>query len=140
MHQLSFFDNGFPLAGVMPAVKASMRRLAGDEGECRKSLVDKINNVASQSQVPLTGGNCKTLSLEHFHKILSPSDTGHTPSLMFVLVFCRAVNNFEPIAIIAKAAGFDLMSAEDRKFRDYGKSLTEEKRARQRRKDLEGSL
>ena len=118
MQQISFFDNNFPLAGVLPAVKASMRRLAGDEGECRKTLVDKINSVASQSQIPLTGGNCKSLSLDTLNKIISPSDASHSPSLLFILAFCRAVNNYEPVSIIARAAGFELMSAEDKKFRD----------------------
>ena len=50
MLQLSLFDNGFPLAGVLPAIRASMRRLAGEDGECRKRLVDKINSIATLSQ------------------------------------------------------------------------------------------
>ena len=140
MQQLSFFDSGFPLAGVLPAVKASMRRLAGDEGECRKTLVDKINTVAAHSQIPLTGGNCKTLSLDTLNKILSPSDTSHPPSILFVLAFCRAVNNYEPVSIIARAAGFELMSTEDIKFRDYGKSIKEEKQARKTRLERERNL
>ena len=140
MQQLNFFDNGFPLAGVLPAIKASMRRLAGDEGECRKGLVEKINAVAAQSQIPLTGGNCKSLSLDTLNKILSASDTGHPPSILFVLAFCRAVNNYEPVAILARAAGFELMSVEDKKFRDYGRSIKEEKQARKTRLKLEGSL
>lgn len=44
MQQLSLFDNSFALAGILPAVKACMRRIIGED-ECRKSFVDKLNAV-----------------------------------------------------------------------------------------------
>ena len=140
MRQLSFFDNFLGLAGILPSVKAEMRRIVGDEGECRKSFVDKLNAVAAQGQVALTGGNIKTISLDTLNKILSPSDTSHPPSMLFVIAFCHAAKDYSPLRVVVRAAGFDLMDSEDRKLRDYGRATLEEKQARKRKKQLEEKL
>lgn len=142
MHQqLSLFDSTFHLHGVLPAVKEAMRAILGPEGtENRKSIVGKMNAFASQAQAPLTGGNVKSLSLDMLNKILSPSDRSHPPSLLFVLIFCKAANDFEPLRIIVNAAGFELMGEEDRRYRDYGKATIEEKAARKKKRQLEERL
>ena len=77
MRQLSLFDKSFALAGVLPGVKAAMRRIVGEDGECRKGFIDKLNAVALEEQIPLTGGNVKAVSLDMLNKILSPSDVSH---------------------------------------------------------------
>ena len=141
MQQLSLFDNLLSLAGVLPSVKAEMRRILGPEGgENRKQFIDKLNAVASRSQVPLTGGNVKVMSKEVLDKIVSPSDTSHPPSTLFTLAFCQAANDYGPLRVIVRAAGFELMSDEDKKLRDYGKAIMEEKAARKRKKQLEERL
>ena len=141
MKQLSLFENAMPLAGVMPCIRAEMRRIAGDdEGEGRKKLADTINAIASRSEIRLTSGNKKTVSKETLDKWLSPSDTSHPPSVLAILVFCLATNENSPLQILTKATGCDLMSAEDRRYRDYGKAAIEEKTARERKKQLERSL
>lgn len=140
MQQLSLFDDMLNLAGVMPSVKAAMRRIAGEGDECRKGLVDKLNRVAAQEEIRLTGGNAKTISLDTLNKILSPSDTGHPPSLHFILAFWKATKDPAPLRIIVRAAGFELMTDEDKFDRDYGKAVREEKAARKRRTQLEGRL
>lgn len=139
--QFSLFDSAFKLHGVLPAVKASMRAILGPEGtENRKSIVGKMNGFATQAQVPLTGGNVKELSLPMLNKILSPSDKSHPPSLLFILIFCKATNEYDPLQIIVNALGFELMDDEDRRLRDYGKATLEEKAARKRKKHLEERL
>ena len=136
MQQLSLFDNSFALAGLLPAVKASMRRILGDESECRKGFVDKLNTVAAQAQIALTGGNVKSVSLDTLNKIISPSDTSHPPSLLFILAFCKAANNYEPLNIIARAVGFELMSHEDKVRIEIVKADEQEKAAKKRKNSL----
>ena len=133
MKQLSLFDNLFNLAGVLPSVKAEMRRIIGDEGECRKGFVDKLNAISAQEQVALTGGNVKTISLDTLNKILSPSDTSHPPSILFVLAFCRAAKDYGPLRIITRAAGFDLMSEEERMLCECAKADIAEKAAKKKK-------
>jgi hypothetical protein len=141
MQQLSLFDNLLSLAGVLPSVKAEMRRILGPEGgENRKEFVDKLNAISARSQVPLTGGNVKVISKDTLDKIVSPSDTSHPPSTLFMLAFCQAANDYEPLRVVVRAAGFELMSEEDRRIRDYGRAILEEKAARKRKRLLEERL
>lgn len=136
MQQLSLFDKTFALAGVLPGVKAAMRRIVGEDGECRKSFVDKLNAVALEEQIPLTGGNVKVLSLDMLNKILSPSDTSHPPSIYFTLAFCKAAKNYDPLRVITRAAGFDLMNEEERLVCELHKADKEEKAAKRKKQKL----
>ncbi len=141
MKQCSLFDNTMHLAGIMPAVKAEMRRVAGSpEGEGRKRLVDSVNQLASQAQIRLTAGNKKSISLDTLDKWLSPSDTNHPPSVLAIATFCLATNDFSPVRVLARAIGCDIMTEDDRRYRDYGKAAIEEKQARDRKKQLEKDL
>lgn len=142
MRQLSLLSDDFAaLAGVMPAVRAAMRRAAGDpDGEGRKALVDKINRIATEAEIRLTGGNSKSISKDILDKWLSPSDVSHPPGLLAVLVFCRATGDTGPIRVLAQALGLDIMTDEDRRYRDLGRAEVELKAARKRRRMLEEGL
>lgn len=75
MRQLFLMEDNARLAGVMPAIKAAMRSVAGNpEGEGRKALPDKLNAIARASGIKLTGGNARAISEDTLHKWLSPSD------------------------------------------------------------------
>lgn len=142
MRQLSLLSDDYAaLAGVMPAVRAAMRRAAGEpDGEGRKLLVDKINTIARQAEIRLTGGNVRAISKDTLDKWLSPSDISHPPGLLAVLVFCRATGDAGPLRVLAQALGLDIMTDEDRRYRDLGKAEVELKAARKRRRMLEERL
>ncbi len=141
MRQASLFDHCAPLAGAMPAIKAAMRAVAGaPEGEGRKALPDRINAVAGASGVRLTAGNVRSISKDTLDKWLSPSDEGHPPSILAVLAFYLATDDPAPLRAMLRSVGLDLMTEEDRRFRDLGKLDAEMKAARKRRKLLEASL
>lgn len=128
-------------AGIMPSVRAAMRRAAGKpEGEGRKVLIDKINSIAKDAEIQLTGGRAESVSLSVLDKWLSPSDSNHPPSILAFVVFCRATGDVEPLRVIANALGVDLMNREDKRYRDYGKADLEMKNARKRKKRLEEAL
>ena len=141
MRQASLFDHCAPLASAMPAIKAAMRAVAGaPEGEGRKALPDRLNAVAGASGVRLTGGNARSISQDTLDKWLSPSDEGHPPSILAVLAFYLATDDPAPLRAMLRSVGLDLMTEEDRRFRDLGKLDAEMKAARKRRKLLEASL
>lgn len=72
MRQLSLFETA-GLAGVVPAIRAAMRRVAAkEESNGRKALVDQLNEVAQHECITLTGGNVKTMSKDSLDKILNP--------------------------------------------------------------------
>lgn len=136
MRQISLLAPGIAaLAHVMPDVRAAMRQIAGDrESEGRKALVDKLNQIASEAGIKLTGGNSKSISKDLLDKWLSPSDASHPPSLLAILAFCRATDNPAPLQIILRAVGLDVMTNDDRKFRDYGQAVWEAEEAIRNRK------
>ena len=141
MRQASLFDHCAPLAGTMPAIKAAMRAVAGaPEGEGRKALPDKINAVASASGVRLTAGNTRVVSKDTVDKWLSPSDESHPPSILAVLAFCLATNDLAPLRAMLRSVGLDVMTAEDRKVCEYGRTLIEQKKMRKRLRKLEDEL
>lgn len=138
MRQLSLLDT-YALAGAMPAIRAAMSRVAGDaEGEGRKALVDKINRIARQEGIRLTGGNVKNISKDTLDKWLSPTDTAHAPGVNAILTFCIATNDFTPLGVMLRPFGLDIMTHEDRRLRDIAKADEEIKALRQRKRNLEG--
>ena len=135
MRQVSLLAPG--IAHVRPDVRAAMRQIAGSrESEGRKALVDKLNQIASEAEIKLTGGNSKSISKDLLDKWLSPSDSSHPPSLLAILAFCRATDNPAPLQIILRAVGLDVMTDEDRKFRDYGRAVWEAEEAARNRKRI----
>lgn len=138
MRQVSLLAPGIAaLAHVMPDVRAAMRQIAGSrESEGRKALVDKLNQIASEAEIKITGGNSKSISKDLLDKWLSPSDSSHPPSLLAILAFCRATDNPAPLQIILRAVGLDVMTDEDRKFRDYGRAVWEAEEAARNRKRI----
>lgn len=141
MRQLTLFDDApETLSGVMPAIRAAMNRVAGADPEGRKRIVDRINAIAPHAGVRLTQGNTKAISKDLLDKWLAPHDREHTPSLMAVVVFCRATKDIAPLRVMLKALGLDVMTEADKRQRDYGLACIEEKAARKRKKILEDSL
>lgn len=144
MSQLSLFEYDYSrLAALMPAVRAAMRHAAGSpDGVGRKALVDKINAIADSAEVRLTAGRAESISKDVVDKWLSPSDVAHPPSIAAVVAFCIASEDFSPLRVIVQAygGGLDLMTPEDRRFRDIGKADFTLKEARKRKKQLEASL
>jgi hypothetical protein len=139
--QLSLLDDCSALAGALPAIRAAMRTVAGDpDGDGRKALPDKINAVARKSGLRLTTGNARAISKDTLDKWLSPSDTGHPPSLAALLAFCAATHNDAPLRSMLRGLGLDVMTAEDRKMCDYGRAVIRQKEARKQIKKMEVDL
>ena len=73
MKQLSLLDDAIRLSGVMVAIKTAMRDAAGaPEGEGRKMLADRLNEIAQRAGIKLTGGNTLSISKATLDKWLAP--------------------------------------------------------------------
>ncbi|GFK94754.1 hypothetical protein NNJEOMEG_02601 [Fundidesulfovibrio magnetotacticus] len=142
MRQLSLFDasDAHSLAGLMSAVRAAMNAAAGSSEDGRKLLVDRLNSLASSANVRLTAGNAKSISKDTLDKWLSPSDRDHPPSLMAVVVMCLATGDAGAIREMLRPLGLDVMTQEDRKLRDYGRAVIEEKSRARAKRRLEEEL
>lgn len=124
----------------MPAVRAAMNIAAGQDEDGRKRLVDRINQIAANAGIKLTTGNTKAISKDTLDKWLSPGDRDHPPSLLAVVVFCRATGDAGPLRPLVRALGVDVMTDEDRRHRDYGRACLEERAARKRKRKLEEDI
>lgn len=130
MCQLSLLDDeSTALSGVLPALKAAMRRVAGEEhGEGRKMLIDKINRTARVAGVKLTGGNVRAISKDTLDKWLSPSDVSHPPSINALMAFCIAAQDYAPLRVLLKSVGLGIMTEEDHLYAEIGRKSTEAKK------------
>lgn len=135
-----FHDDQAALAGLVPALRAAMNRAAGADPAGRKLLVDRINDIARQAGLRLTTGNAQSISKDTLDKWLAPTDRDHTPSIIALVVFCAALGDHTPFQLILRALGLDVMTAEDRQQRDYGRACLAEREARKRKKLLEESI
>lgn len=141
MRQLSLLEDVTQLAGALPAIKAAMRGIAGaPDGEGRKALPDKLNAIARAAGIRLTGGNVRAISEDMLHKMLSPSDDSRPPSVLMLLAFYKAINNPAHIRAMLHSIGLDIMTEEDRRFRDLGKLDAEMKAARKKKRLLESEI
>lgn len=145
------------LAGLMPGVKADMRRAAGaTEGEGRKALPDSINKIVAHNEIRLTTGNAKCVTKDSIDKWLSPSDTGHPPSLLAVVVFCIATHDHRPLLRVvlalgrelavklvsdaARTLGLSIMDDQDKRDVAYGRACRMEREAKRAKKRLEENM
>ena len=142
MRQKSLLSYTKPdLSSVMPSLKACLRRVASDsEGLGRKALLDEINSLAKYSEVRLTGGNSKVVGIDTLDKWLSPSDANNPPSILALLAFCIASNDYSPLDVLLNFVGLEVMTAEDRKYRDIGKAGVELEQARKKLKQAKEKI
>lgn len=115
-------------------------RAATSEGDGRKALPDRLNAIARASGVKLTGGNARGVSEEILQKWMSPSDATHPPSITAMLAFCLVTGSHEPLRVMARCLGLDIMNDDDKRLRDYGKAVLEAKESRKRLKKFEEGL
>jgi hypothetical protein len=146
MNQASLLDlpatQGAPvgLAGVMPAVRATMARVAGEYAEGRKVLVDAINEAARRENIALTSGGGKTISKDQLDKWLQSGERGHAPTLDAVLCFCLATQNYSPLDPLWKIFRLALVPTGDLYFLEYGKTCDALNKAKVRKRKLEARL
>jgi hypothetical protein len=128
------------LAGVMPAVRAAMARVAGEYPEGRKVLVDAINEVARLENIALTSGGGKSITKDQLDKWLQSGASSHAPTMDAILCFCQATQNYTPLEHLWKPFRLVLIPAEDMPFLAYGKTCDALKKAKEQKRKLEAKL
>lgn len=122
------------LSGLLPAVRAALNNAVGQDGEGRKTFVDRINSLATQAGVRLTAGNSRSASKDTLDKWFSPSDRDHPPSILALAAICMETNDPAPLRVLAKACGFDVVTLDERDILEFAKADLAVEAALQRRK------
>lgn len=143
-HQLPLFNRQETvLAGLMPNLKAALNKACRDwcerKGFKREALLDQLNDRADAVGVSLSAGNGR-LSLATLEKWLAPRDVSNVPGVMAVNVICLVTHDVRPLTVMLDLHGCTVMTLKDRQPRDYGAALLDERKARQRKKQLEADL
>ena len=143
--QLSLLGNGSTtakLAGLIPAIKAAMHRVICEARPAlsREQVLDRMNRIAGEAGVKLSMGNARKLALPTLEKWLNPGDREHLPSILALHVFCLAVGNLAPFALLVGLHGYEVMTPEDRRLRDYGLACIESRLKRKTIKRLEEEI
>lgn len=143
--RLSLFDDGSAtarVAGLIPAVKAAMQRAISETRPAlsREQVLDRMNRLAGDAGVKLTMGNSRKLALPTLEKWLNPGEREHLPSILALHVFCLAVGSLDPFAFLIGLHGCEVMTPQDRKFRDYGLACIETRVKRKTLKRLEEEI
>lgn len=127
-------------AGLMPALKSTMRTCLDDTGLSREQVLDRMNKIAQAAGVRLTAGNSKSLGMATFEKWLNPADRDHLPGILALNVFCRAVDNVAPLSVQIQLHGYEVMGPDDRFARDYGRACLAERDARRKKRQMEAAI
>lgn len=141
--QLSLFDadnrTAANVAGFASLIRAAMNRAAAESGLSRDQIVDKMNELALASGVRMTQGKARKISKDTLEKWLNP-DSSYPPSLLAVAIFMQALGNISPLAAWLGLHNCEIMTEEDRKYRDLGKIKLEQKEAAAQARELENQL
>lgn len=138
---LPFDDHAMALAGFTASLKAAMNRAADEHPQLsRAEILDRMNLLAEEAGIRITGGNARAVGMATFEKWLNPRETEHVPGVLAVNVFCLATRDARPLQVQLGLHGYGVLTDEDRRLRDYGRAILEEKNARKRKKALEAKL
>ncbi|MDR2075609.1 MAG: hypothetical protein LBP61_01555 [Desulfovibrio sp.] len=146
MSQVSLFDSApsagttAGLAGVMPAVRAIMNRVAGEYEPGRKMLADAISAVARREGISLTPKGGKNLTPDQLDKFLQPGDREHEPTLKFILCFCLATCDYSALEPLWKTFRLVLIPADEVRFLEFGKSCDALKKAKEHHQKMRSRL
>ena len=91
-----------------------------------------------RSCIRLTSGRARSLHPDTLAKWLNAQEEEHAPSLLAVFVFCLATGRQDPFRVCLSALGdnVEIMTEEDRVFRDYGRAVMEREDAAEKAKDV----
>lgn len=125
---------------VEPALKDALRAAVAESGLSRDQVVDRMNELATHHGVRLVQGNGQTLSLDTFEKWLNQSEPGRAISIRALTVFCAAVGDHRPIAVLCRPLGFAVIGPDDANLLEWARLSRQAKATRTKIRELEARL
>ncbi|WP_245577929.1 hypothetical protein [Maridesulfovibrio bastinii] len=129
------------LASLLPMIRSTMNRVAESHPLLSRDLIaDRMSDISRSSGVKLSRGNAKSVKTASLAKWLAPEDREHPPGILALAAFIMATGDIRPLMPLLNALGLEVMTEEDKKFRDYGKAVIETKKAQKKKHQLEADL
>lgn len=134
-----FDDLSFRVGGVKRAMKYALNRVAAASKLSREEILIRANELAAMEGIRLSGGN-GGLSQSILDKWLNPNSSGYMPDFEAFIILCRVLGDSSAINPFLEALGLEVMTPDDRKYRDLGKLETELKCLRKKKRQIEESV
>ena len=139
--EIKFQKRATALASLMTMTRSSMNRVAKKHPVLSRDLIaDLMTEISRSSGVKLSSTNSKRVQTATLEKWITPGERDHPPKLEAIAAFVMATGDNSPLLPLLNALGLELMTEEDKKYRDYGLAVIRTKEAQQRKKQLEAKL
>jgi hypothetical protein len=145
MKQLSLFDSAANRINLLDReIKSAMndacKRFCDRNRVSREEVVERMNALALQAGIRLTGGNASRLTDHIFTKWLSLSALDHMPSHRALAVFCDVVGDLTPLAVQAAVHGGTVITESQRMRLEQAEVEDQIKALQRRKKQLEEAI
>jgi hypothetical protein len=138
--QRGLFDElGFRVSGVKRTMKHILNRVAAESALSRDEILVRAREMAEAEGVKLSGGN-GGLSLTILDKWLNPNALSYMPDFEALIILCRVLGDSRAINPFLEALGLEVMTPDDRKYRDLGKLESELKCLRKKKRQIEETV
>lgn len=136
--QLSLFQR--QNLNVARDLKECLARLVNESGLSRQQFLDRMNETASRYGIRLMKGNGNGLTMATFEKWLNVEQLQYMPPLTALPVICEAAGSVEPLQVIARSLGAEVIGEEQIKRLMWADAYMAEREARKKKKRLEAEL
>ena len=138
--KLSLFDSpALKLGGLGLAVKLALNQAVKKSNLSRAELAHQAGEMAIAAETNLCPGG-RGLGLANLNKWLTPEADGNFPSVLGLAVLLKILGDKGPLVPLLEFLDLEVMTEEDKRFRDVGKAHFEFKRARRDLKRAEEKL
>ncbi len=120
--------------------KECLARIVVDSGLSRAQFLDKLNEVAARFGIRLMKGNGNGLTMATFEKWLNVDQMSYIPPIAAITVICEVGNTLEPLQILARALGAEVIDEQRSKRLLWADAYLEARDARKTMKKLEAEL
>jgi len=104
-------------------IKRQIKLIMSTSRLSRDEIVDKMNSIATRDGIK---GSVSKSTIDSWTK---DSDPTRLPSIPWLIIFCKVMDNMSPVAAIAEALGLEVIGAEGSRILRWGKAELEKKKA-----------
>ena len=110
-------------------IKRALRQSLSKTHLSRDQVVDAMNNIARHE------GMRKSISKATLDNWLKDSDPDRLPSLPWLVIFCRVVNDVSPITVLLRPLGHYLIDERGKALLDWAEAEMNRRQATKRAKN-----
>lgn len=124
--QLWLFDPSHQSLNPVHEVRRMIRLAMSKSPLSREQIADEMNRIAGDE------GMHKSITKATLDSWVKDSDPERIPSLSLLVIFCRVMGTVDPISVMAKPLGGQVINHEDMKLLTWARAEVAKKKAARR--------